>query len=239
MSLAIFDLDNTLLAGDSDYLWGQYLVERGAVDPVHYEAANARFYEDYKEGRLDIAKFLEFALRPLSEHEPTILYSWRANFIEEKILPILLPAARSLIEEHRTAGNIPLIITATNRFVTEPIARIYGIEHLIATTPECIDGRFTGKFLGTPCFQDGKVKRLEEWLGKHGHNLSGSWFYSDSHNDLPLLSRVAHPVAVDPDDNLARHAEINGWPIISLRASNCLDGHLVKLQKRTQPFLIK
>jgi HAD superfamily hydrolase (TIGR01490 family) len=239
VSLAIFDLDNTLLAGDSDYLWGQFLVENGIVDRIHYEEANARFYEDYKNGSLDIVQFLEFALRPLAENAPDALHRWREAFIEAKILPILLPAARALVEKHRAVGDIPLIITATNRFVTEPIARLYGIEHLIATTPEFKDGRYTGRFLGTPCFRDGKVARLEEWLAEQGCDLAGSWFYSDSHNDLPLLSRVTHPVAVDPDETLASHAEGKGWPIISLRDGDCPAGHLIRVEKRSQPFRIK
>ncbi len=225
MSLAIFDLDNTLIAGDSDYLWGRFLVENGIVDPVHYEEANARFYEDYKNGSLDIARFLEFALAPLSQHEPEKLYRWRENFIETKILPILLPAARELIEKHRRAGDIPIIITATNRFVTEPIARLYGIEYLIATTPEFREGRYTGRFLGIPCFRDGKVARLDEWLAEQALNLAGSWFYSDSHNDLPLLRKVDHAVAVDPDETLARHAREQGWPIISLRGGDSPGAH--------------
>lgn len=239
MSLAIFDLDNTLLAGDSDYLWGQFLVGAGVVDKVYYEETNARFYEDYREGRLEIAKFLEFALRPLAENEPEALFRWRERFIEEAILPILLPAARALVEQHRTAGDVLVVITATNRFVTEPITRLYGIEHLIATAPEFEGGRFTGRYVGTPCFRDGKVARLEEWLLAHGHGLAGSWFYSDSHNDLPLLTRVTHAVAVDPDETLARHAASKGWPIISLRGSEYPEEHRLRVQNRHQPFRIK
>lgn len=220
MSLAIFDLDNTLLAGDSDYLWGQFLVEKGIVDRGFYEEANARFYEHYRKGNLDIAQFLQFALKPLADNEPEALYAWRELFIEEKIRPILLPAARALIEEHREAGDLLIVITATNRFVTEPIVRLYGIEQLIATTPEFRDGRYTGRFEGTPCFQDGKVKRLDAWLSENDHSLEDSWFYSDSHNDLPLLSRVANPVAVDPDETLAGIAAEKGWPIISLRGEH-------------------
>lgn len=217
VSLAIFDLDNTLLAGDSDYLWGQFLVERGIVDGDAYEQANERFYEQYRQGCLDIAEFLRFALKPLADNEPERLYAWREEFIAEKILPILLPAARAVIERHRQAGDLPIVITATNRFVTEPIARLYGIEHLIATTPEFRDGRYTGRFEGTPCFQEGKVTRLDEWLARHGQDLDGSWFYSDSHNDLPLLAKVGNPVAVDPDETLLNVAQEKGWPVISLR----------------------
>ncbi|CAL1239208.1 HAD family hydrolase [Candidatus Methylocalor cossyra] len=239
MSLAIFDLDNTLLNGDSDYLWGQFLVEQGIVDGAVFMEANARFYEDYRNGCLDIARFLEFALRPLAEHEPEVLLRWRASFVATKIVPILLPAARALIDKHREVGHLPVIITATNRFVTEPIAELYGIEHLIATTPEFQDGRYTGRFLGIPCFRDGKVARLRQWLEDHGQDLEGSWFYSDSHNDLPLLSEVTHPVAVDPDPLLARHAEMRGWPIISLRQGVCPETHLGRLENPPQPFRIK
>jgi HAD superfamily hydrolase (TIGR01490 family) len=218
VSLAIFDLDNTLLAGDSDYLWGCFLVDRGIVNRNEYEDANARFYEQYRQGRLNIEEFLSFALQPLARNEPERLYAWRADFVEERIKPILLPAAFDLIERHKRAGDVPVVITATNRFVTEPIVELYGIEHLIATTPEFSGGRYTGRFEGTPCFQEGKVKRLDEWLALNDHGLEDSWFYSDSHNDLPLLKRVANPVAVDPDETLAQIAAEKGWPIISLRS---------------------
>jgi HAD superfamily hydrolase (TIGR01490 family) len=239
VSLAIFDLDNTLIAGDSDYLWGQFLVDSGIVDHDAYEEANTRFYEDYRNGCLDIVEFLEFALSPLAAHDPETLYRWRAEFIETKIQPILLPAAQALIDKHRAMGDVPLIITATNGFVTEPIAELYGIEHLIATTPEFVNGRFTGRFEGIPCFRDGKVARLEEWLAEQDRDFAGSWFYSDSHNDLPLLSRVAHPVAVDPDDSLALYAQEKGWPIISLRDGECPEVHRARIENRPQPFRIK
>jgi len=231
VTLAIFDLDNTLIAGDSDYLWGQYLVDQGIVNRDEYEAANARFYEDYKQGQLDIREFLNFALQPLAQHDPEQLYAWRADFVREKIEPILLPAARRLIEEHRSIGDTLMIITATNRFVTEPIARLYGIEHLIATTPEFKEGRYTGHYEGTPCFQEGKVTRLDEWLNQHECSLEGSWFYSDSHNDLPLLGRVRHPVAVDPDDILRQHATQESWPVLSLRNGTCPDLHLEHVRR--------
>jgi HAD superfamily hydrolase (TIGR01490 family) len=217
VSLVLFDLDNTLLAGDSDYLWGEFLVEKGIVDGDAYRSANERFYEQYRQGRLDIAEFLRFALQPLAQHPPEQLYAWREDFIEQRIKPILLDAAFALVEKHRRVGDVLLVITATNRFVTEPIAKLYGIEHLIATTPEFRDGRYTGSFEGTPCFQQGKVTRLNEWLESNDHGLEGSWFYSDSHNDLPLLERVSNPVAVDPDDTLRNVALAKGWPVISLR----------------------
>ncbi|QXP83175.1 HAD family hydrolase [Methylococcus sp. ANG] len=220
MTLAIFDLDNTLLAGDSDYLWGRFLVDRGIVDPEAYEAANTRFYEAYKNGTLDIGEFLAFALRPLAENEPEQLFRWRESFVEEKILPIVQTAARELVERHRAAGHTLLVITATNRFVTEPIVRLYGIDNLIATEPEFREGRYTGGVEGIPSFHEGKVHRLSAWLADNdGYDLEDTWFYSDSHNDIPLLSRVAHPVAVDPDPALRRTAEERGWPVISLRAA--------------------
>lgn len=217
MSLAIFDLDNTLLAGDSDYLWGEFLVEQGIVDREYYEITNARFYQEYREGNLDMASFLRFALKPLAENTPEALFAWREKFLDEKIRPILLPAASRLIEQHRRKGDVLVVITATNSFVTEPIVRLYGIEHLIATVPEFVEGRFTGRHLGTPCFKEGKVTRLREWLEGSDYNLEGSWFYSDSHNDQPLLSLVEKPVAVDPDETLRELAESAGWPVISLR----------------------
>jgi HAD superfamily hydrolase (TIGR01490 family) len=170
-----------------------------------------------KSGQLDIQQFLGFALQPLAENDPADLLAWRQDFIEQKIRPILLPQARQLIEQHRRRGDRVLVITATNRFVTEPIVALYGIEHLIATTPEVVDGRFTGRFVGTPCFRQGKVTRLHEWLEQNDGNLAGSWFYSDSHNDEPLLALVDQPVAVDPDETLLAIARQRGWPVISLR----------------------
>ena len=217
MPLAIFDLDNTLLAGDSDYLWGVFLAERGVVDPNHYERENERFYREYKEGRLDIYEFLRFSLAPLARHSPDELSVWRQAFLAEKIEPIILPKALALVARHRAAGDQLLIITATNSFVTGPIAARLGIPHLIATEPALRDGRYTGEVDGIPSFREGKVLRLEQWLDAHGADLAGSSFYSDSHNDVPLLERVDHPVAVDPDPALADLAAARGWPILSLR----------------------
>lgn len=228
MSLAIFDLDNTLIADDSDYLWGQFLVDRGIVDKDHYETANTKFYEDYKQGTLDIVEFLRFSLRPLAENDPLQLYQWRAEFIQDVITPLLLKPAQQLIDKHRTQGDTLLVITATNRFVTDPIVKLYGIDNLLATTPEMIEGSYTGKFIGIPCFQEGKVKLLNEWLSLSSHTMDGSWFYSDSHNDLPLLKLVDHPVAVDPDQKLTQFAKNANWPIISLRSDECPTQHFQK-----------
>jgi len=228
VSLAIFDLDNTLIADDSDYLWGQFLVDRGIVDKNHYESANAKFYEEYKQGTLDIVEFLHFSLKPLADHNPEQLYQWRAQFIEEIIKPLMLESAQQLIDKHRDRGDTLLVITATNRFVTEPIVGLYGIENLLATTPEFIDGRYTGGFNGIPCFQAGKVKLLEAWLTDTSETMLDSWFYSDSHNDLPLLKLVDNPVAVDPDEKLAEFANASNWPIISLRDGQCPTHHFQK-----------
>lgn len=217
MSLSIFDLDNTLLDGDSDYLWGQFLVDQGIVDGVAYETRNQEFYDQYKAGTLNIFEFLEFSLQPLRENPTEKLFEWRERFLREKIRPIILDKGRELIQHHRDQGNTLMIITATNRFVTEPIAAQLGIEHLLATDPEFISGRYTGRVSGIPCFREGKVQRLEDWLQQNRMSLANSWFYSDSHNDLPLLQRVTHPVATDPDDTLRNHAQSQGWQIISLR----------------------
>ena len=222
MSLAIFDLDNTLLGDDSDYLWGQFLVEQQLVDREFYERENRRFYQEYKSGDLDILEFLAFSLEPLTRIESETLTNLHRQFMCEKIEPVMLPKAKSLLESHRGKGHTLLIITATNSFITGPIAEALGVEHLIATNPEIIDGRYTGLVEGTPCFREGKVSRLENWLSRNQLNLEGSFFYSDSHNDLPLLELVTQPVAVDPDDTLAQHAESKGWPVISLRDESTL-----------------
>ncbi len=216
MALAIFDLDHTLLTGDSDYAWGQFLVERQLVDGQMYERENRRYFDQYKNGTLDIHAFLGFALRPLSEHAPAQLQAWHGEFMQTKIRPMITPAARALVEKHRARGDTLLIITATNSFVTRPIAAEFGIEHLLATEPEQEDGRYTGRVRGTPCFREGKVERLKTWLKEHRQSLRGSAFYSDSHNDLPLLSLVDHPVAVNPDPVLAAHARTHAWPVIHL-----------------------
>ena len=221
MELAIFDLDNTLIASDSDYLWGRFLAREGVVDPDRYERENQRFYDQYRAGTLDIFEFLRFSLEPLARLPRATLEALRERFLREVIEPILLPRAQALVDSHRAAGRLPMVITATNRFVTEPIVRRYGIDALLATEPAVDDaGRFTGEVVGTPCFQEGKVTRLQAWLAERGLDLAGSWFYSDSHNDLPLLERVDNPVAVDPDARLRALAEARGWPVITLREAD-------------------
>ncbi len=217
LSLSIFDLDNTLIGGDSDYLWGEYLVEIGVLSGNDYRGQNERFYEDYKQGRLDIYEFLAFALKPLATHPLADLLSWREDFIASKIQPILLPRAAELIARNQAEGRRLLIITATNRFVTEPIATLLGIDELIATDPEFDGAAYTGRPEGIPCFAEGKVTRLNTWLEEQALDLQDSRFYSDSHNDLPLLEKVTEPVAVDPDDRLRETAEARDWEIISLR----------------------
>jgi HAD superfamily hydrolase (TIGR01490 family) len=220
VGLAIFDLDNTLLAGDSDYLWGKFLAKQGEVDGDAYEQTNQRFYDEYKAGKLDIFEFLAFSLEPLTRISTERLGQLHQQYMAEVINPLIQPAALELVEQHRRQGDTLLIITATNSFITTPIARAFGIEELLATEPEMIDGRYTGKVDGVPCYQEGKVVRLIEWLSKRELDLEDSWFYSDSHNDLPLLNRVSHPIAVNPDDILRQEAETQGWKIIDLHAEH-------------------
>jgi HAD superfamily hydrolase (TIGR01490 family) len=217
MKLALFDLDNTLLDGDSDYAWAQFLIEEGVLHAGDYNAKNDYFYERYKDGTLDIHEFLDFQLAPIARRPRAQLDRWHQDFMQRKVRPMILPKAPELIAKH--AGATTAIVTATNRFITAPIAAELGVPKLIATDIEEVDGVFTGKPRGTPTFREGKIERVNEWLAERGHKLADyeSWFYSDSLNDLPLLERVTHPVAVDPDATLRAHAVERGWPIISLR----------------------
>ena len=217
MTLAIFDLDNTLLNGDSDYLWGNYLVTQGMVDGEAYKKENQRFFEDYQAGQLDIEEFQAFSLAPMVSMSPSQRNELHQSYMRDIIQPIITEASRKLIAKHQQAGHTLMIITSTNHFITAPIAEELGIEHILATDPEIVDDYFTGKIKGTPCYREGKVTRLHEWLKSTGNNLSDSWFYSDSHNDLPLLELVTHPVAVDPDATLSAHAIAKGWTILSLK----------------------
>ena len=217
MIFALFDLDHTLLDGDSDYLWGRFLVSQGVWDEVEFAVANARYAAEYRSGRLDIHEFLEFGLRPLKDHEPEQLLHWRARFVAERIRPRIPAASHELIRRHTDSGHVVVIITATNRFVTEPIAVELGVGHLIATDPERVGERYTGRIVGLPCFREGKVQRFQQWRETQGYPQGETWFYSDSHNDLPLLRQVQHPVAVNPDEVLARFAAEQGWPVLELR----------------------
>lgn len=219
MHLAIFDLDHTLLADDSDYLWGRYMVEKGLVDGPTYEAQNEVFYRQYRDGTLDIHEFSRFSLAPLAAHPLAEMLALRTRFVKDKIEPVVAPLAPALLEKHRAQGHTLLIMTATNRFITEPIATLLGVDHLIATDPEFVDGRYTGRLTGIPNFRGGKVQRLDLWLAQHGIEAPHIHFYSDSHNDLPLLLRAHDAVAVDPDATLLAEATRRGWPVISLRGS--------------------
>ena len=220
MNLALFDLDNTLLSGDSDFEWSQFLVEQGVLDRELFEAKNIAFYEQYKAGTLNITEFLDFQLKPLSRHARKVLDEWHEEFMRSKVRPMMGAKGRDLVAKHQSAGDVCVIVTATNSFVTAPIAREFGVGHLIATEPEQKEGEFTGRVAGVPSFREGKVVRMENWLAERGWNWESfgtTWFYSDSLNDLPLLAKVKHPVAVDPDATLRAYAEKQGWAVISLR----------------------
>jgi len=220
LNLALFDLDNTILAGDSDYNWSRFLIQEGYLDGAIHAEKNEKFYADYKAGTLDIYAFVEFQFKPLARNPRTVLNQLLKKYVEEVIKPMITEKARALVKRHQEEGDLIIVITATNSFITKPIAELFGIENLIGTDPEEKEGEFTGKVSGLPSFKEGKVTRLEAWL--KGKNLSltsfeKSYFYSDSHNDLPLMQKVTHPVAVDSDDVLSEYAKSKGWPQISLR----------------------
>ena len=217
MALSLFDLDNTLLAGDSDYEWGRFLVKKGLVNEASYEAENNRFYEQYKQGTLDIYEFCAFSFQPLATRSMEELQLLHAEFMEEVIQPMIGEKALSLVNKHKEQGDTVMVITATNSFITGPIVRAFGIEHLLATEPKIVNDRYTTEIDGIPCFHEGKVQRLHNWLAENEISLQGSCFYSDSINDLPLLEKVEIPVAVDPDKKLAALAHQRGWECISLR----------------------
>ena len=220
MNLALFDLDNTILAGDSDYNWSRFLIQEGYLDGAIHAEKNEKFYADYKAGTLDIYAFVEFQFKPLARNPRTVLNQLLKKYVEEVIKPMITEKARALVKRHQDEGDLIIVITATNSFITKPIAELFGIKNLIGTDPEEKEGEFTRKVSGLPSFKEGKVTRLEAWL--KGKNLSlasfeKSYFYSDSHNDLPLMQKVTHPVAVDSDDVLSEYAKSKGWPQISLR----------------------
>ncbi|WPE18304.1 histidinol-phosphatase [Candidatus Thioglobus autotrophicus] len=212
MALAIFDLDKTLINGDSDFLWGEFMSEIGVVDADTYQVKNQYFFDQYALGKLDINEYLEFCLEPLSQHDMPTLNAWHQRFMQDKINDILLPKAQAVVDEHRAKGDTLLVITATNSFVTAPIVERYGIDNLLATNPEVKDNQFTGKVLGEPCFQQGKIIHLKQWLEQTGESIKGAYFYSDSHNDLPMLELVDHPVIVHGDDTLQKIAKQRDWP---------------------------
>ena len=220
MNLALFDLDNTLLAGDSDYNWSLFLIREGLLDAKTHHDRNEQFYADYKNGSLDIVEFLKFQLIPLSQHKKSFLDELHLKYMQEVIRPMMTHKAQALVDSHKAAGDLCVVITATNSFVTKPIATAYGIEHLIGSDPEMLDGQYTGGVTGVPSFQAGKVTRINQWLAERGKKLNDfeiSYFYSDSHNDLPLMQLVTNPVAVDADEILTAYAQEHAWTQMSLR----------------------
>ncbi|WP_426342963.1 HAD family hydrolase [Pseudoduganella sp. S-14] len=220
MKLALFDLDHTLLPIDSDFEWGQFLCRVGAVDAVEFKRRNEEFFAQYQAGTLDPVDYLEFSLGTLASFEPGQLAELQQQYMTEVVMPNILPAARALLQKHLDAGDLVAIVTATNHFVVAPIAKAFGVEHLIAAMPERdAAGRITGKLLGTPTQGEGKIVHTKAWLEKLGHSLDSFesvHFYSDSHNDLPLLSIVSHPIATNPNAKLSEHATAQGWPLIHL-----------------------
>lgn len=216
MTLAIFDLDHTLINEDSDYLWGKYLVDNQIVDPAYYKKKNEQFYDDYQTGTLDIEKYLDFSLQPLAEHSMAQLHAWRDDFVSNVIKPVIAKKTPQLIQQHKDEGHTLIIVSATNRFVTEPIAQLLGISNLLSTEPEIVNKQYTGKYIGIPTFKEGKIKALNQWMKKNGHDLDGSYFYSDSINDLPLLEITTHPIVVSPDERLKAISLKNNWLEINL-----------------------
>ena len=217
MALALFDLDRTLLDGDSDFEWGEFLVRKKLVDEEEYAEANSYFYEEYKRGTLDIAEYSAFSFKPLSVRSREELNALHAEFMQEVILPLVRSKSQTTIDKHHERGDTSIIITATNSFITQPISDYFGIQHLLATEPKMVNGNYTTEIDGTPCFQTGKVIRLKQWMKEHKESLEGSYFYSDSINDLPLLEAVDTPIIVDPDETLKAVGEERNWDIISLK----------------------
>lgn len=217
MTLAIFDLDNTLLTGDSDHAWGEFVCARGIVEAADFATQNDAFYADYQRGELNIDAYLRFALSPLVGRDIEEVAEWHREYMRDCVQPMIGAPAQALVERHREAGDTLIVITATNAFITAPIVAAFGIEHLLACEAEVVAGRYTGNALGIPTYAEGKVTRLKAWLEERDETLEGAWFYSDSHNDLPLLEQVDNPVAVDPDETLRAVAVDRGWPVISLR----------------------
>jgi HAD superfamily hydrolase (TIGR01490 family) len=217
MPLALFDLDNTLIGGDSDYLWGEFLCEIGAVDKEYYQDQNKYFYEQYCLGKLDIYAYSAFSMEPLSRYSMNELGKFHKQFMHEKIEPLFLLEAEKVVNKHRNNGDTIAVITASNNFVTAPIVNLLGIENLLATELEKISGSYSGKVLGTPCYKHGKVEKLKMWMERTGESIANSTFYSDSHNDLPLLELVTNPIAVNPDDELMKISIERGWTVLDWR----------------------
>jgi len=222
-NLALFDLDHTLLPTDSDYEWGRFAVRLGLVDATHFARENERFYAAYQAGQLDIYAYLRSALAPLARYSRAQLACWRAQFMQEVIDPALRPTALALVQQHQAAGDICCIVTATNSFITAPIAHAFGVNHLIAPEPATVNGdpmaEYTGEINGVPSYREGKIIRTEAWLkslDKNWKSFKQSYFYSDSHNDIPLLEKVSTPIATNPDDKLRAHAQSKGWRILEL-----------------------
>ena len=216
MTLAIFDLDHTLINGDSDHLWGEYMVKNGIVDELSYRQRNDAYYQDYQRGTLDNDQYLAFALEPLGRYSIEELHAWRADYVEQCIRPLIAPGTLGLLDKHRQLNHELMIISATNFFVCEPIGHMLEVPTVLATRPEIIDNRYTGRFLGTPTYKQGKVTVLNQWIADSNHELAGAYFYSDSLNDLALLEQVDNPVAVSPDDDLKAIALARDWKIIDL-----------------------
>ncbi len=218
--LALFDLDNTLLEGDSDHAWGEFLISNRLVEEKAHREKNDHFYDQYKRGALDIHGYVAFTLESVMRLDSTQRAQLNAQFMEQSVAPIILDKGRELVRSHLEAGDFCIIITATNEFISAPIARLFDVDLLIATELQTIDDKYNGKISGTPCYQDGKVSKLNAWINQQEKrfNLSEAVFYSDSINDLPLLQEVATPVAVDPDQRLRDKAESAGWKILTLRS---------------------
>jgi HAD superfamily hydrolase (TIGR01490 family) len=223
MNLALFDLDHTLIPTDSDHEWGRFMVKLGIVDAEKFALQNDAFYADYKAGALDIHAYLDAQLTPLARHSRAQLDDWHAQFMREVIMPAIQPAALDLVRQHQAAGDLCCLVTATNAFITAPIGQAFGIDALIACDVETVgnipNGELTGRPQGTPSYREGKIVRTEAWLASMGKNLGDferSFFYSDSHNDIPLLEKVTDPIATNPDDTLRAHAQARGWRILEL-----------------------
>jgi len=217
--LALFDLDNTLLAGDSDHAWGEFLISQGLVDESQHRATNDAFYEQYKAGKLDIAAYVSFTLESVKHRSMAELTQLHEKFLQDYVKPLILPAGRELIANHQSQGHCCVIVTATNEYITAPISAELGIKHLVPTKLEIIDGHYSGKISGTPNIQEGKIENVQKWLAQQQENfdLQEAYFYSDSFNDAPLLRQVGHPITVDADAQLLALATEKGWKKISLR----------------------